>query len=141
MLRIFDGSDAVHRGHFRVISVPRLAGSKEVLVSGVGRAGAGRRQGPPVGSSSTPDPTPQDAALRAYYLTEDPGDFELQALPAVLWAGDPGARGQAQSGGALEEEGSRGPGPPESVPVADAWIIRALPRTQDVLKVYPAWLK
>lgn len=32
-LRIFDGSDAVHRGHFRVISVPRLARSEEVLVS------------------------------------------------------------------------------------------------------------
>ncbi|XP_036982843.2 diacylglycerol kinase theta isoform X2 [Artibeus jamaicensis] len=112
-LRIFDGSDAVHRGHFRVISVPRQAGSQEVL----------------------------EAALRAYYITEDPGDFELQALPTALRAGDPAARGQAQSGGALEEEGSRGPGPPESVPVAEARIIRALPRTQDVLKVYPAWLK
>ncbi|XP_045690128.1 diacylglycerol kinase theta [Phyllostomus hastatus] len=112
-LRIFDGSDAVHRGQFRVISVPRLAGSEEVL----------------------------EAALRAYYITEDPGDFELQALPAALRSGDPGARGQAQSGGAAEAEGSRGPGPPESVPVAEARIIRALPRTQDFLKVYPAWLK
>lgn len=94
-----------------------------------------------MGSSSTPDPTPQEAALRAYYITEDPGDFELQALPAALRSGDPAAGGQAQSDGAVEAEGSRGPGPPESVPVAEARIIRARPRTQDVLKVYPAWLK
>ncbi|XP_054437825.1 diacylglycerol kinase theta [Pteronotus mesoamericanus] len=113
-LRIFDGSDAVHRGHFRVVSVPRLAGSEEVL----------------------------EAALRAFYIAEDPRDFELQALPsAPPPAGDPGARGKAPGGGALEEEGGRGPGPPEGVPAAEAWIIRALPRTQEVLKVYPAWLK
>ncbi|XP_066241439.1 diacylglycerol kinase theta [Saccopteryx leptura] len=110
-LKIFDGSDAVHRNYFRIISVPRLARSEEVL----------------------------EAALRAYYITEDPRDFELQALPSPLPAGDPGAKGQACSGGTVEEEGSRGPRPREAA--LEAWIIRALPRTQDVLKVYPAWLK
>ncbi|XP_036903254.1 diacylglycerol kinase theta isoform X2 [Sturnira hondurensis] len=139
-LRIFDGSDAVRRGHFRVISVPRQAGSGEVLVSAP-HPRAAAVVAAPAGSSSTPDRTPQEAALRAYYIPEDPGDFELQALPAALRAGDPAAGALAQSDGALEEEGSRGPGPPESVSVAEALIIRALPRTQDVLKVYPAWLK
>ncbi|KAM7159408.1 diacylglycerol kinase theta isoform 1-T1 [Molossus nigricans] len=112
-LKVFDGSDAVHRNHFRVVSVPRLARSEEVL----------------------------EAALRAYYITEDPRGFELQALPAALQAGDPdaGARGKAQRGRTLEEEGSRGPRSREVAP--EAWIIRTLPRTQDILKVYPAWLK
>lgn len=53
--------------------------------------------------------------------------------------GDPGARGKAQSGRTLEEEGSKGPKSREVAP--EAWIIRTLPRTQDILKVYPAWLK
>ncbi|KAM5283692.1 diacylglycerol kinase theta isoform 1-T1 [Hipposideros larvatus] len=110
-LKIFDGSDAVQRNHFRVISVPRLARSEEVL----------------------------EAALRAFYITEDTRDFELQALPSPVQAGDPGGLGKAPSGGTLEEEGSRGPGSREPTP--EAWIIRALPRPEEVLKVYPAWLK
>lgn len=88
---------------------------------------------------STPDPTPQEAALRAFYITEDTRDFELQALPSPVQAGDPGGLGKAPSGGTLEEEGSRGPGSREPTP--EAWIIRALPRPEEVLKVYPAWLK
>lgn len=84
-------------------------------------------------------PPPQEAALRAYYIAEDPRDFELQALPSPVQAGDAGGRGKVLSGGPLEEEASRGPGPREAAP--EAWVIRALPRTQEVLKVYPAWLK
>lgn len=110
-LKIFDGSDAVQRNHFRVISVPRLARSEEVL----------------------------EAALRAFYITEDPRDFELQALPSSVQTGDTGGQRQAQSGGTLEEEGSRGPAAREASP--EAWTIRALPRPEEVLKIYPAWLK
>ncbi|KAK1346129.1 hypothetical protein QTO34_008598 [Cnephaeus nilssonii] len=110
-LKIFDGSDAVHRNRFRVVSVPRLARSEEVL----------------------------EAALRAYYITEDPRGFELQALPCPLQAGDPEAGGKAGSGRTSEEEGGRGPRSREVTP--EAWVIRTLPRTQDVLKIYPAWLK
>ncbi|XP_070256842.1 diacylglycerol kinase theta isoform X2 [Myotis yumanensis] len=111
-LKIFDGSDAVHRNRFRVVSVPRLARSEEVL----------------------------EAALRAYYITEDPRGFELQALPWPLQAGDPRAGGKAGGGRTSEEEeGGRGPRSREVSP--EAWIIRTLPRTQDVLKIYPAWLK
>ncbi|XP_023109142.2 diacylglycerol kinase theta [Felis catus] len=110
-LKVFDGNDALQRNHFRVITVPRLARSEEVL----------------------------EAALRAYYVAEDPRDFELQALPQPVHAADTGARGRPWSSGVAEEEGGRGPGAREAVP--EACIIRALPRTQEVLKIYPAWLK
>lgn len=91
------------------------------------------------GSCPHPAPTPQEAALRAYYVPEDPRDFELQALPQPVPTGDTGARGRPWSGGIAEEEGGRGPGAREAAP--EAWIIRALPHAQEVLKVYPAWLK
>ncbi|XP_024907617.1 diacylglycerol kinase theta [Pteropus alecto] len=110
-LKVFDGNDAVQRNHFQVITATRLAGREEVL----------------------------EAALRAYYITEDPRNFELQALPTSGQAGGREAPGKAGSGGTLEEDGGRGPGSREAAP--EAWVIRALPRTQEVLKVYPAWLK
>ncbi|XP_057560862.1 diacylglycerol kinase theta isoform X3 [Hippopotamus amphibius kiboko] len=118
-LKVFDGNDAVQRNHFRAITVPRLARSQEVL----------------------------EAALRAYYITEDPQGFQLQALPPAAQAGDPGAPGKVWSGGATEEEeeeGSSGQGARDGpcIPRApEAWIIRALPRAREVLKIYPAWLK
>ncbi|MBV99768.1 Diacylglycerol kinase theta, partial [Eschrichtius robustus] len=115
-LKIFDGNDAVQRNYFRAITVSRLAKSQEVL----------------------------EAALRAYYITEDPQGFQLQALPAPALAGDTGASGKVWSGGTTQEEGSRGPGArdvPSAIRIPEAWIICALPRTQEVLKIYPAWLK
>ncbi|KAM4854143.1 diacylglycerol kinase theta [Thomomys bottae] len=108
-LKIFDGSDSVRRNQFRLITVPRLARSQEVL----------------------------EVALRAYYVSEDPRDFELQALPLPSLASD--ASGKTGSGGTAEEEGGRGSGPREPRP--EAWVIRALPRAQEVLKIYPGWLK
>nr|XP_031540890.1 diacylglycerol kinase theta isoform X8 [Vicugna pacos] len=85
-------------------------------------------------------PPLQEAALRAYYIMEDPQAFQLQALPPPTQAGDADteALGKVWSGGTAEDEGSRGPG---SRDVPEAWVIRALPRTQEVLKIYPAWLK
>ncbi|XP_075400677.1 diacylglycerol kinase theta isoform X2 [Tenrec ecaudatus] len=97
-LRVFDGNDSLRRNLFRLVTVPRLARSEEVL----------------------------EAALRAYYVSEDPRDFQLQALPLPVPAGDGEARGK--------EDGGRSPSP-------EAWVIRALPRTQEVLRIYPAWLK
>ncbi|XP_062964684.1 diacylglycerol kinase theta isoform X2 [Cynocephalus volans] len=105
-LKIFDGDDAVRRNQCRLITVPRLARSEEVL----------------------------EAALRAFYIGEDPHDLELQALPLPSQAGDSRARGEASA-----EEGSGGPGSCEATP--EAWVIRALPRDQEVLKIYPGWLK
>lgn len=47
-LKVFDGSDAVQRNHFRVITATRLARSEEVLVRGTPRAVAGPRQWAPL---------------------------------------------------------------------------------------------
>ncbi|XP_055291180.1 diacylglycerol kinase theta isoform X2 [Moschus berezovskii] len=104
-LKIFDGSDAMQRNHFRAVTVPRLARSQEVLV----------------------------AALRAYYIPEDPQGFQLQALPTPVQLGDTTAAGKVWSAGPAEEEGCRA--------APEAWVLRALPRTQEILKIYPAWLK
>lgn len=149
-LKIFDGNDAVQRNHFRAITVPRLAKSQEVLVRGTPqppcRPVPGGLRGPSVAwlRSRPPPPPSKEVALRAYYITEDPQGFQLQALPAPALAGNTGASGKAWSGGTTEEESSRGPGArdaPSITRVPEAWIIRALPRTQEVLKIYPAWLK
>ncbi|MXQ99137.1 hypothetical protein E5288_WYG020055 [Bos mutus] len=104
-LKIFDGSDAMQRNHFRAVTVPRLARSQEVL----------------------------EAALRAYYISEDPQGFQLQALPTPVQLGDTAAAGRVWSAGPAEEEGGRA--------APEAWVLRALPRTQEILKIYPAWLK
>ncbi|XP_008062189.2 diacylglycerol kinase theta, partial [Carlito syrichta] len=108
-LKVFDGDDAVRRNQFRLVTVPRLARSEEVL----------------------------EAALRAYYISEDPRDLELQQLPLPSQAGDPQAGGKAGSASVPEE--SRGLGACEVTP--EAWVIRALPHAQEVLRIYPGWLK
>ncbi|XP_048639957.1 diacylglycerol kinase theta isoform X5 [Marmota marmota marmota] len=110
-LKIFDGNDAIRRNQFRLVTVPRLARSQEVL----------------------------EVALRAYCVIEDARDFELQALPLPSLSGDTQALGKTGLSGPVEEEGSRISGPQEPMP--EAWVIRSLPRTQEVLKIYPAWLK
>ncbi|KAG8508623.1 Diacylglycerol kinase theta, partial [Galemys pyrenaicus] len=97
-LRIFDGDDAVQRNRFLLVAVPRLARSEEVL----------------------------ELALRAFYLPEEPGDFQLQALPA-----------RKAASGAPGDEGGRDPRAREAGP--EAWVLRALPRPQEVLHVYPTW--
>lgn len=59
-LRIFDGDDAVHQNHFRVIVVPRQARSEELVVScGLAVGCLGEAQSPedctihpPIGGSS-----------------------------------------------------------------------------------------
>lgn len=78
----------------------------------------------------------QEAALRAYYINEDPRDFQLQALPLTTLSGNAQTLGKA---GTTEEEASKSPGPRDSMP--EAWVIRSLPRAQEILKIYPAWLK
>lgn len=78
----------------------------------------------------------QEAALRAFYINEDPKDFQLQALPLTTLSSNAQALGKA---GTTEEEASKGPGPRDSI--TEAWVIRSLPRAQEILKIYPAWLK
>ncbi|XP_057627169.1 diacylglycerol kinase theta isoform X2 [Chionomys nivalis] len=107
-LKIFDGNDSVRRNQFRLVTVSRLAQNEEVM----------------------------EAALRAFYINEDPRDFQLQALPLTTLSSNAQALGKA---GTTEEEASKGPGPRDSMP--EAWVIRSLPRAQEILKIYPAWLK
>ncbi|XP_030657173.1 diacylglycerol kinase theta isoform X3 [Nomascus leucogenys] len=78
-----------------------------------------------------------EAALRAHHIPEDPGHLELCRLPPSsqacgTWAG-------GKTGSAVISEEGRSPGSGEATP--EAWVIRALPRAQEVLKIYPGWLK
>ncbi|XP_028723265.1 diacylglycerol kinase theta [Peromyscus leucopus] len=107
-LKIFDGNDSMRKNQFRLVTVSRMARNEEVM----------------------------EAALRAYYINEDPRDFQLQALPLTILSGNAQAPGKA---GTTEEEASKGSGPRDSMP--EAWVIRSLPRAQEILKIYPGWLK
>uniref|UniRef100_A0A2R9BTC4 Diacylglycerol kinase n=1 Tax=Pan paniscus TaxID=9597 RepID=A0A2R9BTC4_PANPA len=78
-----------------------------------------------------------EAALRAHHIPEDPGHLELCRLPPSSQACDAWAGGKA--GSAVISEEGRSPGSGEATP--EAWVIRALPRVQEVLKIYPGWLK
>ncbi|XP_036057391.1 diacylglycerol kinase theta isoform X2 [Onychomys torridus] len=107
-LKIFDGNDSVRKNQFRLVTVSRMARNEEVM----------------------------EAALRAYYISEDPKDFQLQALSLTILSGHAQALGKA---GTTEEEASKDSGPRDSMP--EAWVIRPLPRAQEILKIYPGWLK
>ncbi|XP_052591721.1 diacylglycerol kinase theta isoform X3 [Peromyscus californicus insignis] len=107
-LKIFDGNDSMRKNQFRLVTVSRMARNEEVM----------------------------EAALRAYYINEDPRDFQLQALPLTILSGNAQALGKART---TEEEANKGSGPRDSMP--EAWVIRSLPRAQEILKIYPGWLK
>ncbi|XP_011826316.1 PREDICTED: diacylglycerol kinase theta [Mandrillus leucophaeus] len=79
----------------------------------------------------------EEAALRVHHIPEDPGHLELCPLPPSLKACDTWPGGKA--GSAVISEEGRSPGSGEATP--EAWVIRALPRAQEVLKIYPGWLK
>uniref|UniRef100_A0A669QEN7 Diacylglycerol kinase n=1 Tax=Phasianus colchicus TaxID=9054 RepID=A0A669QEN7_PHACC len=105
-LKIFDGTDAVKRNQFRLISVPRIAKNEEVV----------------------------EAALRAYYINDDQQEYELQTFTQqALLSDDIINRNDAA------EDSNLGSVFRESVP--EAWIIRAKPKDQEVIRIYPAWLE
>uniref|UniRef100_A0A8C9LC01 Diacylglycerol kinase n=1 Tax=Pavo cristatus TaxID=9049 RepID=A0A8C9LC01_PAVCR len=105
-LKIFDGSDAVKRNQFRLISVPRIAKNEEVV----------------------------EAALRAYYINDDQQEYELQTFTQqALLSDDIINRNDAA------EDSNLGSVFRESVP--EAWIIRAKPKDEEVIRIYPAWLR
>ncbi|XP_056138784.1 diacylglycerol kinase theta [Lampris incognitus] len=52
LLKVFDGDDAVKRGHVRLVSIPRITRNEEVV----------------------------EAALQAFYLPEEPQGYELQEM-------------------------------------------------------------
>ncbi|KAM8960987.1 diacylglycerol kinase theta [Pelodytes ibericus] len=103
-LKIYDGHDAVKRNQPRLISVPRIAKCEEVV----------------------------EAALRSYYIPDDPQDYELQTLTEQTLACDDiinrnGATEEAKVSSVFKE--------------AEAWIIKAKPKDREVIKVYPGWMK
>ncbi|XP_020662730.3 diacylglycerol kinase theta isoform X1 [Pogona vitticeps] len=106
ILKIYDGNDAVKRNHYRLIMVPRIAKNEEVV----------------------------EASLRAYYINDDPQDYELQTFTQQgLFCDDIINRNdtteEAQAASVFREA------------VPEAWIIRAKPRNSEVIKIYPGWLK
>ncbi|XP_075787409.1 diacylglycerol kinase theta isoform X2 [Pelodiscus sinensis] len=75
-----------------------------------------------------------EAALRAYYINDDQQHYELQTFTQqTLFSDDVINRNNGA------EETSSGPVFREAVP--EAWIIRAKSREQEVLRIYPGWLK
>ncbi|XP_033489458.1 diacylglycerol kinase theta [Epinephelus lanceolatus] len=100
-LKVFDGDDAAKRGFFRLVSMIRATRNEEVV----------------------------EAALRAFYLPDDPQDYELQEVGGLQRLhsddilnrnGGPDNRGSLKDGG-------------------DSWLLRAKPRDTEVIKVYASW--
>ncbi|XP_068596740.1 diacylglycerol kinase theta [Brachionichthys hirsutus] len=96
--KVFDGDDALKRGSFRLVSVLRATKNEEVV----------------------------EAALRAFYLPEEPHDYELHEISGGqrLHSDDVLNRnGGPDTGGALKDGGG-------------AWLLRAKPRDADVIKLF-----
>ncbi|XP_062381306.1 diacylglycerol kinase theta isoform X1 [Sardina pilchardus] len=103
-LKVFDGDDSVKRNQFRLVSIPRITKNEEVV----------------------------EAALRAFYLPDEPQDYELQVhgqQPALL------SDDIINRNGTPDDKSIFKDNPP------DSWLLRAKPRHSDVLKIYAAWLK
>ncbi|KAM4555285.1 diacylglycerol kinase theta isoform 1-T1 [Odontesthes bonariensis] len=102
LLKVFDGDDAIRRGFFRLVSICRATRNEEVV----------------------------EAALRGFYLPDDPQNFELHEAGGLLHVhsddilnrndSSPDNRGSLKDGG-------------------DAWLLRAKPRDAEVIKVYASW--
>nr|XP_020449758.1 diacylglycerol kinase theta [Monopterus albus] len=100
-LKVFDGDDAVKRGFFRLVSIFRATRNEEVV----------------------------EAALRAFYLPDEPQEYELIEVGSLQRPhsddilnrnGNPDNRGSLKDGG-------------------DAWLLRAKPQDAEVIKVYASW--
>ncbi|XP_029283679.1 diacylglycerol kinase theta [Cottoperca gobio] len=97
-IKVCDGDDAVKRGFFRLVSISRATRNEEVV----------------------------EAALRAFYLPDEPQDYELQEVSGVQHLhsddilnrnGGPDNRSSPKDGG-------------------DAWLLRVKPRDAEVIKVH-----
>ncbi|XP_030001602.1 diacylglycerol kinase theta isoform X2 [Sphaeramia orbicularis] len=100
-LKVFDGDDAVKRGLFRPVSILRATKNEEVV----------------------------EAALRAFYLPDNPQDYELHEIGGQqrLHSDDILNRnGGPDNRGSLKEGG-------------DSWMLRSKPQDTEVIKVYAGW--
>ncbi|RXM98571.1 Diacylglycerol kinase theta [Acipenser ruthenus] len=113
-LKIFDGNDAVKRNQFRTISVPRIVKNEQVVKLSI-LAG-------------------QEAALRIYYIPNEPQDYELQVYCQQVLVNED----ITNCNGATENPKSQSVFK-ESVP--EAWVLRAKPKESEVLNIYAGWLK
>ncbi|XP_029702767.1 diacylglycerol kinase theta isoform X1 [Takifugu rubripes] len=101
-LRVFDGDDAFKRGSFRLVSLLRATTNEEVV----------------------------EAALRAFYLPDEPQDYELLHI---------GCMQRLHGDDSLNH---RGPNNRSSLKDAgSAWLLRAKPGDTEVIKVYAGWAR
>uniref|UniRef100_A0A8C1M1J0 Diacylglycerol kinase n=1 Tax=Cyprinus carpio TaxID=7962 RepID=A0A8C1M1J0_CYPCA len=99
-LKVFDGDDAAKRNQFRLVSIPRIIKNEEVV----------------------------EASLRAFYIPDEPQDYELQSY--------------SQQGLFTDDIINRN-GTPDNKPifkdtVSDSWLLRSKPREVEVVKIYLA---
>ncbi|CAL1586858.1 unnamed protein product [Knipowitschia caucasica] len=106
-LKVFDGDDAVKRGCFRTVSVSKATNNDEVV----------------------------EAALRAYYLPDDPLDFELQEVGLHRAAHTDPSHSEED---VLNSNGlSQEPQPSEEQ--GETWVLRAKDKFSEILRVYQDW--
>ncbi|XP_026136105.1 diacylglycerol kinase theta-like [Carassius auratus] len=97
-LKVFDGDDAAKRNQFRLVSIPRIIKNEEVV----------------------------EASLRAFYIPDEPQDYELQSY--------------SQQGLFTDDIINRN-GTPDNKPifkdtVSDSWVLRSKPKETEVVKIY-----
>ncbi|XP_069782226.1 diacylglycerol kinase theta [Narcine bancroftii] len=103
-LKIFDGNDTVKRNQFRLITVPRISKIEDAV----------------------------EAALRTYYIPDDPQDYELQILTQdALFCDDTNRNGSRVE--------NKMPVFRDTIP--EAWVLRAKPSVSEIVNIYPGWLK
>uniref|UniRef100_A0A8C1JA05 Diacylglycerol kinase n=1 Tax=Cyprinus carpio TaxID=7962 RepID=A0A8C1JA05_CYPCA len=102
-LKVFDGDDAAKRNQFRLVSIPRIIKNEEVV----------------------------EASLRAFYISDEPQDYELQSY--------------SQQGLFTDDIINRN-GTPDNKPifkdtVSDSWVLRSKPKETEVVKIYSSSLQ
>ncbi|XP_035525318.1 diacylglycerol kinase theta-like [Morone saxatilis] len=97
-LKVFDGDDAVKRGFFRLVSILRATRNEEVV----------------------------EAALRAFYIPDEPQDYELQELGGLQ---RPHSDDILNRNSGSDNRGSLKDG-------GEAWLLRAKQRDSEVIKVH-----
>lgn len=127
-LKVFDGDDAVKRGSYRTVSVSRATNNDELV----------------------------EAALRAYYLPDDPLDFELQEVgfhgdghhglhsnehqdPQGNGGGEGGDGDQNHHNEDTLNRNGLNQNQDQSEDRAETWVLRARPKYSEVLRIYQDW--